>query len=58
MEPPCRRGGEGVSDIMTLIAAIEWIAVGIVCFIGLRRWNKRFAALYDELKKMVEEEPT
>lgn len=47
-----------MSDIMTLIAAIEWIAVGIVCFIGLRRWNKRFAALYDELKKMVEEEPT
>ena len=28
-----------------------WIVRGVYCFFGLRKWNKRFSELYDELKE-------
>lgn len=28
-----------------------WIVLGEYCFFGLRKWNKRFSDLYDELKE-------
>ena len=32
-----------------------WIVLGVYCFFGLRKWNKRFSELYDELKGDVVE---
>ena len=26
-------------------------ALGVYCFFGLKKWNKRFGDLYDELKE-------
>lgn len=46
-----------MADTMTMIAAIEWIVVGVIYLIGLRKWNRKFTALHDELKKAIEEEP-
>lgn len=40
-----------MSDVSTIIAAVEWIVVGALAYRGLRRWNKRFETLYDELKQ-------
>ena len=31
-----------------------WIVLSVYCFLGLRKWNKRFGELYDELKLEVE----
>lgn len=31
-----------------------WIVLGVYCFFGLKKWNKRFSELYDELKREVE----
>lgn len=40
-----------MSDLMTIIAAVEWIVIGVLAFRGLKHWNQRFQALYDELTK-------
>lgn len=43
-------GGREMSDV----AAIIWIALAVYVFCGMRKWNKRFAELYEELKWEVE----
>lgn len=37
-----------------IVTALLWIVLGVYCFFGLRKWNKRFSELYDELKWEVE----
>ncbi len=44
-----------MDNLMQNIASGLWIVLGVYCFFGLRKWNKRFSALYDELKKDVVE---
>ena len=41
-----------MSDILTTIAAVEWIVVGFLW--RLRHWNRRFSELYDELRKEID----
>ena len=41
--------------MLSVIADLEWIALGIIFFVGLRRWNKKLSILHDELKKSIEE---
>ena len=36
---------------MSDIAGIIWIALAVYVFCGVRKWNKRFAELLDELKE-------
>lgn len=43
-------------DILTLIAAIEWIALGILVFWKLKGWNKKMSDLYEDMKKQWEDE--
>lgn len=31
-----------------------WIVLGVYCFRGLRKWDKQFNELYDELKEEME----
>lgn len=42
-----------MENLMQNIASGLWIALGVYCFFGLRKWNKRFSELYDELKHEV-----
>lgn len=42
-----------MSDILTIIAAVEWIVVGCLFLWRLRHWNRRFSELYDELRKEI-----
>ena len=37
-----------MTDVLTLIAAIEWIALGVLVIYRLSRWDKKFQELYDE----------
>ena len=38
---------------LTIYAALaEWLILGVILLVGIRRWNKRFGELYD---KMLEE---
>ena len=45
-----------MENLMQNISSGLWIALGVYCFFGLKKWNKRFSELYDELKGSVSEE--
>ena len=45
-----------MSELLKFITEIEWIALGIIFFVGLLRWNKRLSELYDELRNTIEED--
>ena len=42
-----------MENLLQDIASGLWIVLGVYCF-GLRKWNKRFGELYDELKEEME----
>ena len=45
-----------MSDILTTIAAVEWIVAGCLFLRRLRYWDRRFSELYDELRKEIDHE--
>ena len=45
-----------MADIMMLIAAVEWIVLGILTCWKLRGWNKKIDELYEDMKKQWEAE--
>ena len=45
-----------MSDILTTIAAVEWIVVSCLFLWRLHHWNRRFSELYDELRKEIDHE--
>ncbi len=51
---PERRSG--MAEILQNIAYAAWLVLAALVFVGLRRWNRRFSDLYDELKEQIEEE--
>lgn len=35
---------------LTIYAALaEWLILGVILLVGIRRWNKKFGKLYDKL---------
>lgn len=42
-----------MAETLNLIASIEWMALGVWVMFGLRKWNKKFSDLYDDLKKEI-----
>lgn len=40
-----------MADIMTIIAAVEWIALGLYVLWKIKNWNKKTQELYDYLKE-------
>lgn len=49
-------GGSRMADIMMLIAAVEWIVLGILTFWKLRGWNKKMDELYEDMKNWAVDE--
>lgn len=43
-----------MENLLQNFASWLWIVLGVYGFFGLRKWNKRFSELYDELKEEVE----
>lgn len=43
-----------MENLLQNFACGLWIVLGVRCLFGLRKWNKRFSELYDELKGDVE----
>ena len=43
-----------MADILEIIAAVEWMALGLLVLWKLKDWNKKFQELYDDLKEDVE----
>lgn len=43
-----------MAELLKNIAALAWLALAVWAFIKMRRWNKMFSELYDELKKDID----
>ena len=43
-----------MENLLQNFASGLWIVLGVRCLFGLRKWNKRFSELYDELKGDME----
>ena len=41
--------------MLECVAAGVWLILAFILFRDLRKWNKRFQELYDELKKEVDD---
>ena len=55
LPPQVLDAGDGVMEnILQNFASGLWIVLGVYCLFRLRKWNKRFGELYDELKGDVE----
>ncbi len=53
-KPRPHYGGSRMADILTIIAAVEWMALGLLVLWKLKKWNKVFQNLYDDLKEDME----
>lgn len=45
-----------VSRVFIIIAALEWVALGIYQLNMVRKWNKKFSDLYDECSKILSDD--
>ena len=43
-----------MTDVLMIIVTVEWMAIGLLFLWKLKDWNKRFQALYNELKEDIE----
>lgn len=41
-------------DILIITAAVEWMVLGLIVLWKLKKWNKSFQDLYDDLKEDME----
>lgn len=42
-----------MSVILENVASGLWIVLAIILFFDIKKWNKRFSELYDELQKDI-----
>lgn len=42
-----------MAELLELVDAILWLLLVLILFRDLRKWNKRFQELYDELEREV-----
>lgn len=45
-----------MADILTIIAAVEWMALGLLVLRKLKEWNRKMEELYEDMKKQWEAE--
>ena len=45
-----------MADILTIIAAVEWMALGLLVLWKLKGWNRKMEELYEDMKKQWEAE--
>lgn len=44
-----------MANLLENIACLLWIVLAVIVFIHLKKWNKNFSELYDELKRQIED---
>lgn len=46
-----------MAETFQTIAALMWMALSVVAFVEIRKWNKNFSDLYESIKsQLVDEE--
>ena len=51
---PKKTQGRVMCKWLQNIASGLWIVLGVYCFLGLRKWGKRFSELYEKMKEELE----
>lgn len=44
-----------MADIMVLIAAVEWMVLGLLVLWKLKEWNQKYEELYNRLEEDIED---
>lgn len=55
-KPRPHYGGSRMADILTIIAAVEWMALGLLVLWKLKGWDRKMEELYEDMKKQWEAE--
>lgn len=42
-----------MADLLECVDAVLWLILVLILFQDLRKWNKRFQELYDELEREI-----
>lgn len=45
-----------MAELLQTIAALMWIALSVVAFIEIRKWDKSFSDLYESIKSQLMDE--
>ena len=45
-----------MTETLETIAALMWMALSVVAFVEIRKWNKRFSDLYESIKSQLADE--
>lgn len=45
-----------MSDILTIITAVEWMVLGVFVLWKIKGWNRKIEELYEDMKKQREAE--
>lgn len=55
-KPRTHCGGSRIADILAIIAAVKWMALGLLVLWKLKGWNRKMEELYEDMKKQWEAE--
>lgn len=44
-----------MADILTIIAAVEWMVLGLLVLWKLKEWNQKYEELYNRLEEDIED---
>lgn len=44
-----------MTEMFQTIAAFMWMALSVVVFIGIRKWNNKFSELYERIEREFDE---
>jgi len=45
-----------MADLMVNVAAFAWLILSVMFLRGLRKWDKKFSDLYEDLRREIENE--
>lgn len=45
-----------MAEMFQTIAALMWMALSVIAFVEIRKWNKRFSDLYNHVKREFKED--
>lgn len=54
-KPRPHYGGSRMADILTIIAAVEWMVLGLLVLWKLKEWNQKYEELYNRLEEDIED---
>lgn len=45
-----------MADLLQIITSLAWLILCVMVFVRMRKWDKKFSCLYEELNAQIEED--